>query len=193
MRDLPRRQWRRRRRRGPQERQVQDCRHRPGSQPGHHQRRAWHRHAGVPIRHGGNSRRHRLPPEHERLRSRRRNHRAIPAAAAPSSRGAAAACAATASTTNGSRVAPNLSDIGAIRSAASLRAVAGRAQHADDADQPSRPHRHRWMARSINGRRLNEDTYTSRSSTTRSGWSSFSKVRSSRVHRSSRRRRCRAS
>ena len=50
--------------------------------------------------------------------------------------------AVTASARHGSRVGPNLSDIGAARSAGVPSALARRSEQPDDADQPSGPRRH---------------------------------------------------
>ena len=61
--------------------------------------------------------------------------------------------------TQGSRVAPDLSDVGATRSAGIAAAIAHRSDDPDDADQPAGA-RVTKDGTVINGRRLNEDTYT---------------------------------
>ena len=59
----------------------------------------------------------------------------------------------------GSVVAPDLSDIGATRAPVALQRHLTASERADDADQPAGA-RGDKDGKTINGRRLNEDTYT---------------------------------
>ena len=65
VRELPRRDGGRDRRRRPAQRPPAPRRHRPGPDRGHPERHPRHRHAGVRARRGGDGRHRRLSPEHD--------------------------------------------------------------------------------------------------------------------------------
>ena len=124
-----------------------------------HERHPGHRHAGVQVRRGRAGRHRRVSAQHEHLRPRlgeagRRGPRAdavrrarrLPAL--PSRRRAGFA----------RRAGPERHRRDPERRVAST--LADRSEQPDDADQPAGPRRHHATARVINGRRLNEDTYT---------------------------------
>ena len=148
MHDLPWRERRRRRRRRSPQRQVPQRGHRSGSRARHH-----HRHSRAPACRRSSRSRPRSPGIIAYLRNMNSFDRGSVKAgdagrgrAVVEGKGGCARCHRVGA--QGSRVAPDLSDIGAMRSAGIAAAVADRSDEPDDADQSPGARRHEATARS---------------------------------------------
>ena len=134
VRDLPRRAGRRHRRREPASGQFRNAIDRSRPRPLHHRRLAG-RHAGVQVRHRRNRGHHRLPAQHECFDlGTVKPGDAARGRSIFEGKGACPSCHRVAGP--GRTWRPNLSDIGAVRSAGSLERSLARPDQPDDADQP---------------------------------------------------------
>ena len=147
--DLPSADRRRHRRRQPPFRKILKRVEGSGPRADHHDRHPSDRDAAVQVRRGRSLGRHRaLSRNMNTFRSGVGEARRRGVAGGRSSKARADARPAIASNGKGPRVAPDLSDVGAVRSAGSLQRSLVRSQQPDDADQPSGARRARRTAKS---------------------------------------------